>query len=497
MDRPGLTTRTLPPGTATPSSAPSETTPLVIPPHVQVPGRARGANPLRREGPDKLTGTAKYADDLVVPGAWFGATIRSTEPHARLIGVELDDAFDWKRVVVVTAEDIPGENVVSLIDDDQPVLVPIGGEIRHQAEPCALIAAAGPRHAARGEAPRPPLNGAPARGLRPARQRPAVRRVHGRTRRCRGRRDGDGRPRDRGNLSRRPPGAALHREPGDDRHAARRTAASTIHGSLQCPYYIHKAMKRALAMGDEPAVVVQAETGGGFGGKEEYPSIIALHAALLALKCGTPGADDLRPPRGHQRHHEASPGGRALPHRGQRQRRAGGPGDRGDHGRRCVLHPDPGRPVARRPACGRPVSVRERADHRARDGDEHAAERCVPRLRRAADRVRGRDAGQPRGGGARTARRSTCAGAGCTARATRRRPARCCASGLPASRCWRRRRRHRSSSVRRRRRARHASAASDRWRPARVRRRPGARLARRGLHRQRRGPDAVASPRSS
>ena len=52
----------------------------------------------------------------------------------------------------------------------------------------------------------------------------------------------------------------------------------TVHGSLQCPYYIHKAMKRALAMGDELAVVVQAETGGGFGGKEEYPSIIALHA---------------------------------------------------------------------------------------------------------------------------------------------------------------------------------------------------------------------------
>ena len=47
-------------------------------------------------------------------------------------------------------------------------------------------------------------------------------------------------------------------------------------------------MKRALNMGDELAVVVQAETGGGFGGKEEYPSIIALHAALLALKCHKP-----------------------------------------------------------------------------------------------------------------------------------------------------------------------------------------------------------------
>src|SRR5262249_28873408 len=57
-----------------------------------------------------------------------------------------------------------------------------------------------------------------------------------------------------------------------------------VHGSLQCPYYIHKALKRALQLNDEQARVVQAETGGGFGGKEEYPSIIALHAALLARR---------------------------------------------------------------------------------------------------------------------------------------------------------------------------------------------------------------------
>ncbi|HET8786854.1 MAG TPA: hypothetical protein VFM38_14555, partial [Candidatus Limnocylindrales bacterium] len=109
--------------------------PLIAPPGVPTPGRARPAAPLRREGPDKLTGRAKYADDLVFPGAWYGATIRSTEPHARLLGFDLDDAFDWKRVVVVTADDIPGENIVSLIDDDQPALVPVGAEIRHQAEP--------------------------------------------------------------------------------------------------------------------------------------------------------------------------------------------------------------------------------------------------------------------------------------------------------------------------------------------------------------------------
>ena len=61
-----------------------------------------------------------------------------------------------------------------------------------------------------------------------------------------------------------------------------------VHGSLQCPYYIHKALKRALRLNDQQAQVVQAETGGGFGGKEEYPSILAIHAALLARKTGKP-----------------------------------------------------------------------------------------------------------------------------------------------------------------------------------------------------------------
>ena len=51
------------------------------------PGLADPA-PLRREGPQKLTGEAKYTDDLVFPGAWYGGTIRSKEAHARILGLE-------------------------------------------------------------------------------------------------------------------------------------------------------------------------------------------------------------------------------------------------------------------------------------------------------------------------------------------------------------------------------------------------------------------------
>ena len=62
----------------------------------------------------------------------------------------------------------------------------------------------------------------------------------------------------------------------------------TVHGSLQCPYYVHRALIAGLGLDDAHVQVVQAETGGGFGGKEEYPSMIALHAALLARRTGRP-----------------------------------------------------------------------------------------------------------------------------------------------------------------------------------------------------------------
>jgi xanthine dehydrogenase molybdopterin-binding subunit B len=59
-----------------------------------------------------------------------------------------------------------------------------------------------------------------------------------------------------------------------------------VHGSLQCPYYVHTALMRALGLDRDRVVVVQEETGGAFGGKEEYPSMLAAHVALLAAKAG-------------------------------------------------------------------------------------------------------------------------------------------------------------------------------------------------------------------
>jgi len=62
----------------------------------------------------------------------------------------------------------------------------------------------------------------------------------------------------------------------------------TVWGSMQCPYYIQKALLPIFNLPPDQLRIIQMETGGGFGGKEEYPSMIAAHAALLAWKSGKP-----------------------------------------------------------------------------------------------------------------------------------------------------------------------------------------------------------------
>ena len=244
----------------------------------------------RREGAAKVTGAARYTDDLDIPGAWYGKTIRSTVPRGRIRSITLDPggAFDWGRVVVVTADDIPGDNVVQLIRDDQPVLARVGGEVRHKEEPILLLAA--PDRVTIEEAAQHVRieyeTAAPIFELDQATEVYSTVEI----------RKGEGledlqdvedvevvERTFRVGLQEQ-----LYIEPQGAIAIPWGEQGVTVIGSLQCPYYVHRALKRALKLTDEQAVVIQAETGGGFGGKEEYPSIVAIHAALLARKAGRP-----------------------------------------------------------------------------------------------------------------------------------------------------------------------------------------------------------------
>ena len=246
------------------------------------------------EAHDKVTGRALYLDDLSVPGILHGRTVRSTIARGRIRSIELDPAFDWSGVVVVDHRDIPGENVVALIADDQPLLAV--SEIRHAEEPIVLVAhqdierAEAASHAVRIEydALEPLLT------VEDALAGKII--IHGTDNVmksliiARGDLDAgfaaadvivEGEYRCGHQEQLYIENNAMMAERGPD-------GGLVVRGSLQCPYYVHKAMARAFALTPEQVRVVQTVTGGGFGGKEEYPSMIGGHAALLAWKSGRP-----------------------------------------------------------------------------------------------------------------------------------------------------------------------------------------------------------------
>src|ERR1017187_8834374 len=100
----------------------------------------------RADGPAKVSGTARYVDDLTRPGVLLGATLRSSVARGRVRGIRRDPAFDWAGVTVGTAEDVP-VNVVALIEEGQPVLA--RNHIRLPYVPVALVAAEDPVRLAR------------------------------------------------------------------------------------------------------------------------------------------------------------------------------------------------------------------------------------------------------------------------------------------------------------------------------------------------------------
>jgi CO/xanthine dehydrogenase Mo-binding subunit len=242
---------------------------------------AVGVSVPRKDGTGKATGRALYADDLVFPGMLYGRTIRSTIACGRLTGVRLD--FDTAGFTIVDHRDIPapGRNVIALIENDQPCLVE--RDIRHIAEPVLLLAhedrerLLGARVELNEEMDEPMLD--PERSDRVFKEILI----------------------EKGDVERAMASAATVVEgtyrTGHQEHvyiepngvvAVPDNDGITVYGSIQCPYYVHKALVVLLGSSVKRVRVVQTETGGGFGGKEEYPSMIAAHAALLALKAQRP-----------------------------------------------------------------------------------------------------------------------------------------------------------------------------------------------------------------
>jgi CO/xanthine dehydrogenase Mo-binding subunit len=254
--------------------------------------RVIGKSVPRKEGREKVTGRAKYIDDIKFPGMLYGATVRSPVARGRILGIRFEPGVPWNEFSVVTAQDIPGKNCIPLLIDDQPCLA--DEVISHPEEPIVLLAHPDKylleeaRRAVRIEIE--PLPAIFSIGDSTARKQIVwgTDNVFKSFLVKKGDVDSAWSSADFIVEGAYETGAQeqLYIEPQGMIAWANAEEGVTVWGSLQCPYYVHKALTAVFGFAKDRIRVVQTETGGGFGGKEEYPSMIAAHAALLAWKSG-------------------------------------------------------------------------------------------------------------------------------------------------------------------------------------------------------------------
>ncbi|WP_414040995.1 xanthine dehydrogenase family protein molybdopterin-binding subunit [Acidithiobacillus sp. M4-SHS-6] len=250
------------------------------------------AQPKRVDGLSKIFGTAVYVDDIVLSDVIYAATLRTACAGGIVEEVVFDPALDWSEFIIVTAKDIPGVNAVKLLENDQPVLV--DRVFRHAGEALALLAHPEPdmlkkalSHIRVHEVPLAhpifdidealcaetqitPDNIYTDYLLEKGDVDKAFEEVECFIDGC----------------FVTPSQEQLYIEPQGMIAILQDDGVLRIDGSMQCPYYVLDALEQCTGLNKDQLRVVQTTTGGAFGGKEDYPSIIACHAALLALKSG-------------------------------------------------------------------------------------------------------------------------------------------------------------------------------------------------------------------
>ena len=253
-----------------------------------------GTSVPRKEGRDKVTGAALYVDDIRLPGMLYGATVRSKIARGKIKRISFSPDIEWNDYIIAIAKDIPGKNCIALILDDQPCLA--DSVINHPEEPIVLLAHLDKYALAKAvdgvviESDALP----PVYSIEESEKQTEI--IWGTENTFKSFLI------EKGDVDRVWAEADFIVEgeyfTGAQEHlyienngmiaAFDPVTGLTVWGSLQCPFYVHKALMSLCGLPEEQVRVVQLETGGAFGGKEEYPSMIAGHAALLAMKSGRP-----------------------------------------------------------------------------------------------------------------------------------------------------------------------------------------------------------------
>ncbi len=263
---------------------------------VGLPAGPLGGRGERLDARAKVCGQTRYVADLSLPGMLHAALATAPVASARVVALDVSPARALPGVrAVLTAADIPGENSAGVIFPDQPVLVT--DRVRMVGDRLAVIAADRPEAAwAAARAVTAELAELPgvfdpvaalAEGALPLHPGGNLLRTFVVRR-------------GRIEAQRRRAAVVVEAEyrVGGQEHAYLEPQGClaipegrqrlTVITSCQCPFYVQSAVARVLGLPLAAVRVEQAPTGGGFGGKEDYPSEPAACAALLAWHTGRP-----------------------------------------------------------------------------------------------------------------------------------------------------------------------------------------------------------------
>lgn len=99
-----------------------------------------GKTVARQDALDKVLGKTKYSGDIVLPGMLYVKALRSETPHARIVRLDTSAAKALPGVhAVLDAKDVPCSNAHGIVVKDEPVLAQ--GKVRKIGEPLAVVAA--------------------------------------------------------------------------------------------------------------------------------------------------------------------------------------------------------------------------------------------------------------------------------------------------------------------------------------------------------------------
>lgn len=245
----------------------------------------------------KVTGQAKFVADFEMKGMLYGALVLSKHAKARVKRIDTSKAKTLKGVrAVLTYKDVPGENQLGEVVADMPCLVPEGEEVRYHGDVVALIAAETLKIAKDAtklvEVEYEELM--PVLTIEEALKNENKVHPNGNVLTSKKIRKGDVQS-----------GFAdsdlileddfyahyqeqAYLEPQGILSTFDNNYGITIYGSMQCPYYVQSAVPKILGIPMNQVRVIQAETGGAFGGKEDVPSYVASQCALLAYHTKRP-----------------------------------------------------------------------------------------------------------------------------------------------------------------------------------------------------------------